>query len=571
MTTTIIAGTVSSSSSGIGIGIRSYNSGSDYRNLTGAIDLSSDANEGKVTLFAATATVAVSNAALTFTAGDTIQLSVTRNFDTFTVTANDLTTSSAAVSASYQFQVSYPQTNLTPNRGKFAIFNFGGTQTVTSLSISSLTPTGADVVCVGDSKSAAYYAGIYANAFCNAIQPQLRSVMEAGGSDQTADVLAVIPELIALHPKSAMLNIGRNDIAFGPPYATYTANYASIVSQLQTAGIAVYHLLPIYETTVNQSALTSFITSTYPANTLIDSGCENYAAIASTVLAGDNTHPNEFCNQLTAAAIIKFYRGLPATAFTYQSYAAYIAASGGGTLNPALLFTGNVTLATGITLTYAFGDNFSQTNTGYQRAGNIAQTNDITNPFALSVGITGSATAANRVVLLQTLQDGLSNTGILSLQTSGGSIALGNVISEGVGTLGYSVASSGSTFVTGDNFAQTDTTARRSTIIGQTTDSANPFALTINTLGNATSTSRSIQLQTQQVNLANSGVLALQPSGGTTQIFSTILMNAAPTVAASQVGFGSTTAVSSACGSLTGASACLVINVAGTVHYIPYY
>jgi hypothetical protein len=53
----------------------------------------------------------------------------------------------------------------------------------------------------------------------------------------------------------------------------------------------------------------------------------------------------------------------------------------------------------------------------------------------------------------------------------------------------------------------------------------------------------------------------------------TILTSAAPTVAAAQVGFGSTTAALSNCGAaiLTTATACLVFNVAGTTRYIPYF
>jgi hypothetical protein len=47
--------------------------------------------------------------------------------------------------------------------------------------------------------------------------------------------------------------------------------------------------------------------------------------------------------------------------------------------------------------------------------------------------------------------------------------------------------------------------------------------------------------------------------------------SAAPTVSTSQIGYGGTTAASSSCGSLSGAAGCVVINVAGTAHYIPYY
>lgn len=48
------------------------------------------------------------------------------------------------------------------------------------------------------------------------------------------------------------------------------------------------------------------------------------------------------------------------------------------------------------------------------------------------------------------------------------------------------------------------------------------------------------------------------------------LTTAAPTVSSGQVSYGSTTAAVSNCG-ITGPTACLVINVAGTAHYIPYY
>ncbi len=46
---------------------------------------------------------------------------------------------------------------------------------------------------------------------------------------------------------------------------------------------------------------------------------------------------------------------------------------------------------------------------------------------------------------------------------------------------------------------------------------------------------------------------------------------AAPTVAASQVGIGGTVTANTNCGILASSAGCLVINVAGTTRYIPYY
>ena len=59
------------------------------------------------------------------------------------------------------------------------------------------------------------------------------------------------------------------------------------------------------------------------------------------------------------------------------------------------------------------------------------------------------------------------------------------------------------------------------------------------------------------------------PYAAYTTFGASALTAAAPTVSAGQVGFGSTTAVVANCGAI--ATACIVINVAGTTRYIPYF
>ena len=67
------------------------------------------------------------------------------------------------------------------------------------------------------------------------------------------------------------------------------------------------------------------------------------------------------------------------------------------------------------------------------------------------------------------------------------------------------------------------------------------------------------------------GMSKFSVSAGGAGVFasSVTVAGAAPTVSPSQVGIGGTTAAVSNCGSL--ATACLVINVAGTTRYIPYF
>jgi hypothetical protein len=59
-------------------------------------------------------------------------------------------------------------------------------------------------------------------------------------------------------------------------------------------------------------------------------------------------------------------------------------------------------------------------------------------------------------------------------------------------------------------------------------------------------------------------------SGNVTEATAT-LTAAAPTVAASQVGYGSTVTANTSCGTLAGSAGCLTINVAGTTRHVPYY
>jgi hypothetical protein len=104
-----------------------------------------------------------------------------------------------------------------------------------------------------------------------------------------------------LQPKNVLLNIGRNDLFYGIASGTWQANYASIVSQLQAAGINVIHLMPIPETTQDQTALTTFINSTYPTANKIDvSG----SWVNGTDLSSDNTYPNPAGDTLIANTVV---------------------------------------------------------------------------------------------------------------------------------------------------------------------------------------------------------------------------------------------------------------------------
>lgn len=352
-TITEVAPTPNTTSIGLGIGIRSYGQFSKI-DVAGLVYLTSGgAHDGHVAIQDGGSLAALSTTTLAFSAGDIIQVSVTRSFNVITVSANNISTQSAAVSVSYTYLFTDGETILLPNLGKFAIYNFGGTVSLSSYTILVDSPKGVNALLVGDSKLTGYYAGSYSNVAGNLIQNTMKVSIQAGGGDTTADVLLNLPEIIARRPQSVVLNIGRNDLGNAVSLPTIETNYTSIVNQLEAAGIIVFNLLPLYETAVDQSALTAWILATFPASNIISSSNSTYPMIgqeyanpASNVLAADGVHPNTFDNRLIARAILVAYQPF-LCGRNYQSYYDF--------LNIQNIQNGNLTPPTGFTPTLSFG------------------------------------------------------------------------------------------------------------------------------------------------------------------------------------------------------------------------
>lgn len=301
--------TIDATSNGVGLGIRSILGGSGGSGIACNLDMSSGAGRGKVFMYKIVndtgSVIASSGSALTITAGDRIKLIFERNGVVFTVRASNLTTKTLEISASYNYTVAYPVAATLPNSGTFSIFNFStAQQNVNSFSVFSSEFKKADVAIIGDSKTQGYYAGSYANRFGALLGSKILTVTLGNGNDQTDTVADRLSEVILLEPKKAILNIGSNDLRNGVSSGTWQANYNAIVSDLEAEGIEVYHILPQYEVSLDQSALATFINTTFDADRIIDPKSEEYNGTASNILAADNIHPNAFLNQKIYEAIL---------------------------------------------------------------------------------------------------------------------------------------------------------------------------------------------------------------------------------------------------------------------------
>lgn len=277
---------------GFGLGINSANTYAQFE-VFGRFDMTTGANTGKV-LFTndQNTDIATSTAALTFSVNDVIQLTVERFENVVIVTAKNVTTDADAVSVQYNYSDFPNQHPYQPNTGKFAILSRGGQFQLSALTLSSSEVKNAEIMMIGDSKVVGYNVTSQNSRIATLLKNNIASVVvNAGGSDRTADVLLRTDEIIALAPKRVLLAIGSNDIRSGVAEATYEANYDNIVTTLEAAGITVIHLLPFRELIINQIPLRDHITATYTAAEIIDT----YSVLTNAMIDA-SVHPTTIGN-----------------------------------------------------------------------------------------------------------------------------------------------------------------------------------------------------------------------------------------------------------------------------------
>lgn len=309
-----LVGTKGGTTYGLGVGTRSSSVYTQY-SCDARVDASSGGTAGSLYIDVNGTNVATAATTITFSAGDYVFVRLERTYDTLTATAWNMTTKSIPVTVKYGYPLAYSAAQIMPNVGKFCIYNLGGTQTVDSINITSAEIKNADIMGAGDSKWVGYYAGTKSGRVADILDKNFRLIVNAGGSEGTQDLISRISgEIAGLAPKSVLLNIGRNDIAQGMSASTIYANYDTIVARIRRLGIKVYHLLPLYETVVDQSGLTAHIVSTFSADSIIDSRLYDNSGTAANILAADNIHPNALGDSIIARSILasgKFNKYIP--------------------------------------------------------------------------------------------------------------------------------------------------------------------------------------------------------------------------------------------------------------------
>ncbi len=271
-TMTVVAQWISGSN-GFGIGIFSKNTGAPYSVLCFF-------SAGQYGIACGNPFVNHDLKTLTTSSGDNVRMVFTKAGPVYTLTVTNITTGASSVVSTFTVSPSSTAPPLMDNTSQFSIWTLGDTFNVISLDIATQENKYSPFAVMGDSVSQGYEASIYANGYVQKLKVQIPTLLLlAGQSDKTDEAVLRLPQLLSFAPRKLLMEIGINDITGGVPTLTWQTNYASIVSQCESAGISVYHLKP-YSTSTDLSAIQSFQTSNYSGKIIdpMTSGAGNFAA-----------------------------------------------------------------------------------------------------------------------------------------------------------------------------------------------------------------------------------------------------------------------------------------------------
>jgi len=256
----------------LAIGIAGVSTFSQLTNFQCALWAESGANKGKTEIYYYGTMVEDSGVSrLSYSVGDVIEYEIDFLDDVITFSARNITvpagtqTITHTIVDSFIFPPADPDQSNLPNINQLAIYNYYGDYTITQIKFEDNQYKNNWLTVVGDSKSEGYYCEVLENRFTNLLGWRTGQICQvaAGSGNVTQDILNALPEILLQSPQYVIINLGSNDLRNSVLQVNWEANYASITSQLESAGIEVWHMRPTPETVLNLTALDTYINTTY--------------------------------------------------------------------------------------------------------------------------------------------------------------------------------------------------------------------------------------------------------------------------------------------------------------------
>lgn len=302
----VLVSTPGVATTGLGIGISDYSVPDGERSVTCQLTFESGSNLGKIYIWTYDNTSAtqrsVSASGLPFASGDTYRI----DLDCSIVSGYRVYTATATRNGSSFVQTQWTTANHAEgsSTGEFAIFSFGGTQTVTNWTINVDDIKHVKDLWIGNSITHGHGATTLNTRFADQVSVT-DFMVSAGSGDVTQSVLNKLQNILDYNPHRVFLMIGGNDVALGVSSGTYQANYTQIRNALAGHGIEVIHLLATPRDAVNMTTFNSWISSTFTSDTVIDTftPLATGTALNNTYDLGDGTHLNQAGYNLVASTI----------------------------------------------------------------------------------------------------------------------------------------------------------------------------------------------------------------------------------------------------------------------------
>lgn len=298
--------TIDASSTAIAVGV-SVAGGSSY--LFCELLVNTGTTNGTMKIWQGTVAARATGAVrLLCSQGDQLTIRVSRVKQTCVFQVINKTTKTQQT-ISYEFQTGLTSAQVIMITGKFAIWNRGGSYSITGHTVTSEQRTYVKTVLCGDSISDGIAATTVSNRYYSLLgMDPINSCNLSVGSDRLNTVLTRITELLSVHGTYYMLMIGGNDLLDGTSSAIWQANYASLVSQIKATGASVIHLTPTPRNPTDVRPLRTYIYNTYGTDTIVDTYTALWSGSGAGLNAaydiGDGVHPNDAGNVVLASTIL---------------------------------------------------------------------------------------------------------------------------------------------------------------------------------------------------------------------------------------------------------------------------
>lgn len=246
---------------------------------------------------------------LTFNVNDKIKLTITRNRNRFTVTAQNMTTimSIAPVAEFTTITSRFTSTGWSPTQLKPQIYNLGGTYDVIRQTMGSKNWLRPDIIFIGDSITHGMFTDRESLAYPELIGEITgrKTLNFASQSTTTGDWVRATTELTTHTPRYVYIMLGRNDLAGAVSQATILANYTTIINALVAASVD-YRIISVLPSNgiAGITALNTALQAAYTTKFIDIYSYLNNSGVIKNEYDSDGTHLWEAGHQEIAKRVI---------------------------------------------------------------------------------------------------------------------------------------------------------------------------------------------------------------------------------------------------------------------------